>query len=132
MAADTKLKVVYHEDHEVVVTEVRGHPNLCKDCRFSGWLTNIEFRNHVIPVTCLLFSGGADPRDGDRVIYDNIDNSWDHDRKDERWRHRYPYCSTRNADGACESFLASRPKTFWQKLWDWRASPRERRRRMRE
>jgi len=130
---DTKLKVVYHEGQEAVVTEMRGQPNICKDCRFSGWLTQHEFREHVVPVTCLLFSGGADPRDGDRVMFDLV--TWSGDHKDWARAHReqYPKCRTRNKDGACESFLEAKKLPWWQRLKNaFYGEPHKVRRRMRE
>ena len=132
MPHETKLKVVYHEDHEVVVTEMRGQPNICKDCRFAGWLTEKEFQDHKLPITCLHFSGGADPRDGDRVILGQVTSLWQHEQKEEDYRDTYPRCMSRNKDGACEYFLAAKPRSRWQRIKDHFDVADTVRRRMRE
>lgn len=66
----TKLSVIVHENNEITVKEGRGYPHLCRDCRFSGWLTAQERKESRYPVTCLFTSGGADTEDGDRIIFD--------------------------------------------------------------
>jgi hypothetical protein len=120
----TKLAVIVHENDEVTVKDERGVPVVCKDCRYAGWLTEWEFREFEFPRTCLHYSGGADPREGDRVILDEVKNRSEHEYFcDERrgWRARYPMCSVKNANGNCSDFVRAHPilVTWWGGLRMW-------------
>jgi len=104
------LKVVYHEDHSTDVLHTRGAPVICKDCRHSGWLTQYDFKTHTIPTHCLFYSGGADPRDGDRIILDWVDRPRSHYYNDDRetiesWDKLYPKCFQKNQDGQCGDYV---------------------------
>lgn len=114
----TKLAVIVHENDEVTLKDERGLPFVCRDCRFSGWLTEHEFKEYPLPRTCLHYSGGADPREGDRIILDDVASSYAHDRVEPQWRTRYPLCSTKNADGNCTEFVRARPLSlgWWARL----------------
>jgi hypothetical protein len=67
MAESNKLAITAHHNNEITVRDERGYPSLCRDCRYSGWLTAYERHESTGPATCLLYSGGADVTDGDRV-----------------------------------------------------------------
>ena len=144
-----KLAVTVHGNDEVTVRDERGVPDVCKNCRFAGWLTEYEFRmsksTDYLPVTCLHYSGGADPHDGDRVIFDDVTRWGNTDRQyvfvgpshwDKEWknipisghllkvsenRERYPECSEKNHDGKCGDFVPAKPEPErggWQKFWE--------------
>lgn len=112
----TKLAVIVHENDEVTLKDERGLPFVCKDCRFAGWLTEHEFKEHPAPCTCLHFSGGANPREGVRVILLDVTSDYGHYRVLPLWRARYPLCSDKNADGNCSDFVRARPLTlsWWE------------------
>jgi hypothetical protein len=130
----TKLSITVHENDEITLKDERGLPVVCKDCRFAGWLTEWEFNEDEVPWTCLYFSGGADPRDGDRVLVDTAAQWSDHYRSEGRLRKRYPLCSTKNANGDCTDFVRARPLLlrWWEVLGSLSSSFRKTlRRRMR-
>ena len=121
-----KLKVVYHEDHSTDVLHSRGAPVICRDCRHAGWLTHHEFAKHRIPFTCLLYSGGADPQDGDRVKLDWADAArGDLHYQDQacfdKWRELYPKCESKNQDGQCEDFIRALKQSWWTRTFRRRA-----------
>lgn len=110
-----KLKVVYHEDHQVDVQHVRGEPVVCTDCRYAGWIAQYEFTANRLPVSCLYYSGGADPHDGDRVVFDKTtEKPWRDGEKarQRKWRKLYPFCADKNQDGQCTDFLRAK-KPSW-------------------
>ncbi len=131
VATDTKLKVVYHEDHSTSVEDYRLGPKVCKDCRYAGWLTQREFSKNSLPQTCLHYSGGADPQDGDRVKLDETNLDWDDYVRGgptqttvKAWRKLYPLCQAKNQDGQCDDYLQAKKQSWFTR--------RFRRRRMRE
>jgi hypothetical protein len=126
----TKLAVIVHGNDEVSVLDERRTPFVCAECRFAGWLTEYEFRTQLVPPTCLHYCGGADPQDGDRVLYDEVlearygreyrpvghpDLHWRRVLKGghlylaARHRGRFPLCRDKNPDGRCEDFVRARP-----------------------
>lgn len=114
-----KLSVIVHENDEVTVRDERGVPVVCRDCRHSGWLTEHEFRENEQPTTCLHHSGGADPLDGDRVIFDDAISHWQHRQMSDDWRKRYPLCFRKNHDGQCGDFVRAKPAlkvSWWRRL----------------
>lgn len=144
-----KVAVTVHGNDEVTVKDERGVPDVCKNCRFAGWLTEYEFkkamRSHQLPVSCLHYSGGADPHDGDRVVFDTVKQRgqtrsrqvrdpkdpynlvWaevgisEHLKKEWDYRDRYPKCSEKNHDGKCGDFVPAKPEpemSRWQKFWE--------------
>lgn len=129
-----QLAVTVHHNNEITVRDERGYPNLCRDCRYSGWLTQYERQNSPEPLTCLLRSGGADTLDGDRVIHDAVRQKFedygrgktDHANTERRWRKHYPTCWSKNSDGNCEDYVKAKPLpwlgNFWRKLFsrEWR------------
>lgn len=129
-----KLAVIVHHNNEVTVKDERGYPNLCRDCRYSGWLTGYERARWKDPPTCLLYSGGADTIDGDRVIFDTVgvnghfasDDRRQHERWEREWRKHYPVCWHKNSHGECEDFVKAKALpwfgNFWRKLFgrEWR------------
>ncbi len=132
-----KLAVLVHHNNEVTVFDERGLPRVCRDCRFSGWLTAYERDKNPYPQTCLLYSGGADTNDGDRVIYDNVTGwyeAWGETRRSsdahnecaKQTRERYPRCTDKNPDGKCSDYVKAKPLpwmgNFWRKLFgrEWR------------
>ena len=125
-----KLKVVYHEDHSTDVLHTRGEPVVCKDCRFAGWLTEYEYEHNKLPVTCLLYSGGADPQDGDRVKLDSFKKHHDYvynaKLKELRgWRELYPFCSERNQDGQCSDYMRAKKLSWFARLFQDRRAMRK-------
>ena len=135
MAESNKLAIILHHNDEVTVRDERGYPLLCRDCRYSGWLTQYERQQNKTPHTCLLYSGGADIADGDRVVFDDIRKGWDdyglgkrkHDDQARQSRNRYPKCLSKNPDGNCKDFVKAKPLpwlgNFWRKLFkrEWRS-----------
>jgi len=141
VTSNTKLAVIVHGNDEVSVLDERKHPLVCKDCRFAGWLTEWEFNNHEIPRTCLHYSGGADPRDGDRVIYPDdqqeVKRSYKefvggyypfitkeetvggHDFVAKTARENYPLCEKKNPRGNCKHFVRAKEvkEPWWAQLW---------------
>jgi hypothetical protein len=113
----TKLSVIVHENDEVTLRDERGVPVVCKDCRFAGWLTKYEFGRHRLPRTCLHHSGGADPADGDRVIFDEADTQWRHNDRAGRWRKEYPLCTDKNERGDCNDFVRAKPVSWWRRIF---------------
>lgn len=111
-----QLSVTVHENDEVTVRDGRSVTLLCRDCRFSGWLTEYERERHKHPWTCLRHSGGGDPIDGDR-IWSNVEHYWDQDKEERKWRSRYPFCSVKNHDGACEDYVKAKPLRWWGNFW---------------
>lgn len=117
-----KLTVIAHPNNEVTVLDERGLPVLCLDCRYSGWLTGYEHKEHSYPRTCLLYSGGADVRDGDRVIFDDhgVGHGYDsanrreHEEIAKDWRKPYPLCEAKNAEGKCQEFVRARTLPWWR------------------
>jgi len=69
MTEKRKLAVVVHGNDDVTVYDERGVPVLCRDCRLSGWLTELDFNDSRsdTPSHCLHFSGGAEPTTGERA-----------------------------------------------------------------
>lgn len=116
MAESHKLSVIVHENDEVTVRDGRGVTLLCRDCRFSGWLSEWERGRYTHPRTCLRHSGGADMTDGDRVWL-NIRDSWNHDRIAPTWRGNYPFCHRKNHDGNCEDYVKAQPLRWWGNFW---------------
>ena len=132
MAESNKLAIILHHNDEVTVRDERGYPLLCKDCRYSGWLTQHERQISNTPFTCLLYSGGADVSDGDRVIFDNAKGDYgrgerEHREKAYQWREKYPKCLDKNPTGNCKDFVKAKPLpwlgNFWRKLFkrEWRS-----------
>lgn len=127
MAESHKLAVVVHHNNEVTVKDERGYPHVCRDCRYSGWLTGYEDRHWPEPPTCLHASGGADPIDGDRVIFGGVGvrpglyqqprNRRDHQDCEKDWRERYPSCWKKNQHGDCEDYVKAKPLPWWGNLW---------------
>jgi hypothetical protein len=113
----SKLSVIVHENDEVTVRDERGIPVVCKDCRFAGWLTEYEFHEYSLPRTCLHHSGGADPEDGDRVVFDEAIAQWSHDARTRNWREEYPLCSKKNERGNCNDFVRAKPVSWWRRLF---------------
>jgi len=99
MSERAQLSVIVHENDEVTVRDERSVALLCRDCWFSGWLTEWERGTNLYPYTCLHHSGGADVVDGDRIWTDD-DSYWEHDRAVRKWRSTYPCCHRKNHDGA--------------------------------
>lgn len=122
---NTKLAVIVHENNEITVKDGRGLPHVCLDCRHSGWLTKYEYGEYKLPRTCLLYSGGADPADGDRIILDTTKDSYWHDDAAKKWRKKYPLCSHKNQDGQCEDFCRAKPM-LWHQRWFWFLRPSRR------
>lgn len=148
MSDDSKLAIIVHQNDEVTLRDERGVPVLCRDCRFAGWLSEWEFQTEKDPATCLLYSGGADVLDGDRVIFDkvkkyNVGEIYDHSAKGyiprdgghdyllhRGWRKKYPLCFEKNQDGQCKDFVRAVPlATVWWKPWTWGSQWRDRLRR---
>lgn len=140
LAESNKLAVTVHHNNEVTVRDERGYPNLCRDCRYSGWLTEWEWVKFPHPQTCLRYSGGADTIDGDRVIFDNVtglhtnpySNTTSRRQKEHndcarQQRNTYPRCAKKNPDGNCEDFVQAKTLPWWGNLWrkllrrEWRA-----------
>jgi len=127
-----ELAVTVHHNNEVTVKDERGYPNVCRDCRHSGWLTEYERQHSGEPITCLLYSGGADPMEGDRVIFDHIRKTGyasgrsRHNEAVKHWRGSFPACWSKNQDGKCADFVRAKPLpwigNFWRKLFgrEWR------------
>ena len=138
-----KLAVLVHHNNEVTILDERGLPRLCRDCRFSGWLTVWERDKNTFPRTCLLFSGGADTQDGDRVIYDNVTGWYDyygdkrrkidaHNECARQTRGRYPLCDKKNPDGKCSDYVKAKPLPWWGNIWKKLRGREWRTRKMRE
>lgn len=129
-----KLAVTVHGNNEITIRDERGEPHLCRDCRFSGWLTGYEWKEYSFPVSCLHHSGGADAVEGDRVIFDDVKRrgGWDfdyiaaHNRVCGKWRATYPRCDDKNGDGKCADYVKAKPLpwfgNFWKKILgrEWR------------
>jgi len=142
-----KLAIIVHGNDEVTVRDERKHPVVCVDCRFAGWLTEYEFRRNDLPFTCLLYSGGADPLDGDRVVFDHVeDRGWrpgdpykrdGYTYKRKTWygheltardhRTNYPRCFDKNPKGECPDFVRAQQPTEEPRWWQWRKRRRLRR-----
>lgn len=142
-ASSNKIAVLVHHNNEVTVLDERGLPRLCRDCRHSGWLTEWERHTYTHPKTCLLYSGGADTLDGDRVIFDNVTGlyryrgetsrrSADHDRCAQANRKNYPLCGEKNPDGKCEDYIRAKSLAWWGNFWRKLFGREWRTRRMRE
>lgn len=129
MSESSKLAVLVHHNNEVTILDERGHPNVCRDCRFSGWRRPSSYRHHSEPPRCLHYSGGADPVDGDRILnrlkssfYD--DENWEPNGKHGRL---YPHCKDKNPDGKCSDFVRAKPLPWWGNFWrkilgrEWRS-----------
>ncbi len=126
--ANTAIKVILHENNEITVDEGRGYPVMCKDCRFSGWLYEQEYKNGGVPTTCLLYSGGADAMDGDRVIHsldrgqyrNTYSGGQDYKREKEsiesKWREKFPLCWHKNQHGKCTDYAKAKPISKWNPL----------------
>lgn len=116
-----KLAVIVHENDEVTVRDARGLPHLCRDCRFSGWLTQAEREDSKFPTTCLFSSGGADTSDGDRVVFDDIvkpeygSTAWKRKIQylNTKWRKTYPWVHEKNRDGLCSDYTKAKPLPWW-------------------
>lgn len=136
MADEAKLAIIVHQNDEVTIRDERGVPCLCRDCRFSGWLTEWEFQNNQVPPTCLLHSGGADVLDGDRVIFDDVTEYegptlWNRKTGNDEhftrchlfiiekgWQKKFPSCFLKNHDGRCKDFVRAQPPepvSFWRR-----------------
>jgi len=127
-SSHTSLQVVVHGNNEITVKDERGLPNTCIDCRFSGWLTQYEFNGYKRPRTCLFYSGGADPEDGDRVWDDSVYSEWGHRDSANKWRKRYPLCHFKNADGKCSDFVRAKPTPWYKRIFFRRFFRRQMRR----
>ena len=114
-------------------------PAICHNCRYSGWLTAYEYHTSSYPQTCLFGSDGADPVDGDRIIFDkvtglvqvwgDIGHKWirepdTHNETAKTWQHMYPLCEEKNDDGQCGDFVHAKRFPFWHwRRWlrrEWR------------
>jgi hypothetical protein len=129
MSGKAKLKVVYHEDHSTDVLHARGEPVVCKDCRFSGWLTLHDFRENKVPTHCLLYSGGADPHDGNRVILDDVEKDRYYYSGQRLLTIRsydagYPKCMARNQSGQCKDFLRAKKQSLFERIFRRKAMRR--------
>lgn len=125
-----RLRVVVHDDGEAVVSDERGAPVLCKDCRFSGWFRMIDFtssqkliaKQEILPTHCLYHSGGANPVDGRRVIFPEITTNWEV-QPHPSWTKVYPACTRANETGLCTKFVQATKPRWWQWRLRWFADP---------
>ena len=124
------LAVTVHHNNEVTVKDERGYPNVCRECRFSGWRDNDNYKSSSEPNRCLLYSGGADPVDGDRIMHGLKVRGVQRDNRNwepgGEYGDLYPRCTAKNPDGKCTDFVRAKPipwlGNFWLKLFsrDWR------------
>jgi len=124
---NNKIAVTVHHNNEVTVRDERGYPAVCRECRFSGWRNNYNYRNRPEPNRCLHHSGGADPVDGDRILERFDEGTSDSDwYPNGKYGKLYPLCQDKNPDGKCENFVKAKPLSlignFWRKLFgrEWR------------